>query len=84
VSGQPVGVLDEEAWPYSSPDCNLLDWSRSVCERDENKASYITAASLMVKMMDMANFPRDILVKACRRFRQQTEAEVEAGSNCFS
>jgi hypothetical protein len=31
----------------------------------------------------MANFPRDSVVKACRRFRQRIEAVMEAGGDFF-
>jgi hypothetical protein len=75
----------KEVWPPSSPDCNPLDdYLWSICEREVNKASHNTAASLVAKITEvMVNLPRDTMAKACRRFRQRIEAVVEAGGDFF-
>jgi hypothetical protein len=45
-----------------------------------NRSPHNTAACLKGKIMEvMANLPRDTGAKACKRFRQRIEAEVEVG-----
>ncbi len=75
----------KEIWPPSSPDCNPLDYYVwSVCEQEVNKAPHNTAASLMAKITEvMANLPRAMVAKACKRFCLRIEAEVKAGGDFF-
>jgi hypothetical protein len=53
-------------------------------QRDVNRSHHNTAASLKAEITEvMANLLRDTVAKACRRFCQQIEAMVEAGSDFF-
>ena len=81
-SGRP---LFYDFWAPSSPDCNPLDYYVwSVCEWDANRAPHSTAASLMVKIMEvMGNLLRATVAKACKRFRPRIKAVVKAGGDFF-
>jgi hypothetical protein len=54
--------LSKELWPSSSPSCNPLDYS--IC----SMCPHNTAASLMAKIMEMANLQRATMAKACKCF----------------
>lgn len=73
----------KEIWPPSSPDCNPLDYFVwGVCERETNKQPHNTLDSLKAKINQvMGDLDRDILAKACSRFRPRIEAVVEAGGD---
>jgi len=81
-SGRP---LFYDFWAPSCPDCNPLDYYVwGVCEWDANRAPHSTAASLMVKIMElMGNLLRATVAKACKRFRPRIEAVVKAGGDFF-
>jgi hypothetical protein len=66
-------LLSKELWPSSSPSCNPLDYY--ICSMFPHN----TAASLMAKIMEMANLPRATMAKACKRFWPRIKAVVEAG-----
>lgn len=70
----------KEVWPPSSPDCNPLDYFVwGVCEREVNKAPHNTLDSVKNKIKEvMGNLERDLVAKACSRFRSRIEAVVEA------
>ena len=76
-------VREKHIWPPSSPDSNSVDFFVCrVCEVHVNKASHNNFWSLMAKMKEgMGYLGRDMVAKACRRFRSRLEAVVEAGGD---
>ena len=76
---------EKEVWLPYSPDCNPLDYFVwSVCERDVNKHPHSSLDSLRQKTIDvMGNLSRDMLAKACQRFRSRIEAVIEAEGDFF-
>ena len=77
---------EKEVWPPCSPDCNPLDYFVwSVCERDVNKQPHPSLDSLRQKITDvMGNLNRNMLAKACKRFRSRIEAVIESDGDFFS
>jgi transposase len=76
---------EKEVWPPCSPDCNPLDYFVwSVCERDVNKQPHPSLDSLRQKIIDvMGNLNRNMLAKACKRFRSRIEAVIESDGDFF-
>ena len=70
----------KEMWPPSSPDCYSLDYFIwSVVEREVNNYPHNTLASLKVKISEvMTNIDREVVTRACKKFRPRIEAVVEA------
>ena len=71
---------EKELWSPSSPDCNPLDYFVwSVTERDVNKFSHNTRASLIAKIIEVFRLlPRQHVINACARFRSRIEAVIQA------
>ncbi|QQP55437.1 Uncharacterized protein FKW44_008619, partial [Caligus rogercresseyi] len=64
-----------DLWPPSSPDCNPLDYFFcGMVENKTNKHAHNTLDSLRAAIVEeFANMKKDIVAKACGRFRQRLE-----------
>jgi transposase len=76
---------EKEVWPPNSPDCNPLDYFMwGVCERDVNKRSHNTVASVKAKVTEvMTLLDRNTIVRACKRFRSRVEAVIDREGGFF-
>lgn len=70
----------KDFWPPNSPDLNPLDYFVwSVIERHSNKSRHPNVASLKNAIKaSFADMEKEILAKACARFRPRIEAVIEA------
>lgn len=73
-------LWEKEVWPPSSPDCNPLDYYVwSMVEKDVNQHYHTSVDSLKNKIQEvMTNLDKQVLVKACQRFRRRVEAVIDA------
>jgi hypothetical protein len=80
AEGQPEkNHWSKEIWPPSSPDCNPFD-SSMWCEfeREANKKSHNTLASLWAKILEvMANMDREFVIHSYKKFWSRIEAVVD-------
>ncbi|QQP54860.1 Uncharacterized protein FKW44_007833 [Caligus rogercresseyi] len=69
-----------DLWPPSSPDCNPLDYFFwGMVENKTNKHGHNTLDSLRAAIMEeFANMKKDVVAKACGRFRHRLEMVVAA------
>ena len=69
-----------DLWPPSSPDCNPLDYFFwGVVETKTNKYAHNTLDSLRAAIVEeFANMNKDVVAKACGRFRHRLEMVVAA------
>ena len=71
---------NKNMWPPNSPDLNPLDYYVwGVSERESNKSRHANVDSLTSSIRQaFANTDRQLLKKACERFRPRTEAVISA------
>ncbi|QQP42506.1 Uncharacterized protein FKW44_017195 [Caligus rogercresseyi] len=69
-----------DLWPPSSPDCNPLDYFFwGMVENKTNKHPHNTLDSLRAAIVEeFANMKKDVVAKACGRFRHRLEMVVAA------
>ncbi|QQP49601.1 Uncharacterized protein FKW44_010327 [Caligus rogercresseyi] len=69
-----------DLWPPSSPDCNPLDYLFwGMAENKTNKHAHNTLDSLRAAIVEeFANMKKDVVAKACSRFRHRLEMVVAA------
>ncbi|QQP50945.1 Uncharacterized protein FKW44_012122 [Caligus rogercresseyi] len=69
-----------DLWPPSSPDCNTLDYFFwGMVENKTNKHAHNTLDSLRAAIVEeFANMKKDVVAKACGRFRHRLEMVVAA------
>ncbi|QQP42449.1 Uncharacterized protein FKW44_017118, partial [Caligus rogercresseyi] len=69
-----------DLWPPSSPDCNPLDYFFwGMVENKTNKHAHNTLDSLRAAIVEeFANMKKDVVAKACGRFRHRLEMVVAA------
>lgn len=73
-------MVDKDTWPPNSPDLNPMDYFFwSVLEARTNRRPHTTKASLIASIKEQAaSFERDMVKKACSRFRSRVEQVIEA------
>ncbi|QQP49409.1 Uncharacterized protein FKW44_010074 [Caligus rogercresseyi] len=79
--GSPGGLpLEPDLWPPSSSDCNPLDYFFwGMVENKTIKHAYNTLDSLRATIVEeFANMKKDVVAKACGRFRHCLEMVVAA------
>ncbi|QQP55236.1 Uncharacterized protein FKW44_008361, partial [Caligus rogercresseyi] len=69
-----------DLWPPSSPDCNPLDYFFwGMVENKTSKHAHNTLDSLRAAIVEeFANMKKDVVAKACGRFRHRLEMVVAA------
>lgn len=71
---------DKDMWPPNSPDLNPLDYYVwGVVERESNKSQHANSESLATAIRRaFDNLSRDVVKKACERFRTRIEKVIAA------
>ena len=75
--------FEKEVWPPSSPDCSPLDYFVwGVAEKDVNRSAHQSKESLITAIKEVfADLPREMVKKACSRFRSRLERVVAANGD---
>ena len=78
-------VVTKDQWPPSSPDLNPMDYFVwGYLEAHTNRRPHTTKDSLIASIKEhCASLPRDLVTKACSRFRGRIEAVIEAEGDFF-